>query len=81
MFVHGSKLYSSIDIFALSVWLADESFLIIMLSLFPYPKGRMDARGVVMIRYLIMVTYLVYVGWSGVGADSPTTKVGWSANN
>jgi hypothetical protein len=61
--------------------MADESFLIIVLSLCPHPKGRMDAQGASIIRYPIMVTYSVYAERSGVGADSPTTKVGRSANN
>jgi hypothetical protein len=61
--------------------MADESFLIIMLSLCPHPKGKMDARGASMIRYPIKVTYHVYARWSGLGADSLTTKVGRSTNN
>jgi hypothetical protein len=36
--------------------MADESFLVIMLSLCPHPKGRMDARG----------------GWGGGQAPSDT---------
>jgi hypothetical protein len=61
--------------------MANESFLIIVLSLCPHPKGRMDARGASMIIYPIMVTYPAYAGWSEAGTDSPTMKIGWSANN
>jgi hypothetical protein len=45
--------------------MANESFLIIVLSLYPHPKGRLDARGASTIGYLIMVTYPAYAGRSG----------------
>jgi hypothetical protein len=61
--------------------MANESFLIIMLSLCPHPKGRMDVRGASMIRFPIMVTYPTYAGRSEAGADSLTIKVGRSVNN
>jgi hypothetical protein len=61
--------------------MADESFLIIVLSFCPHLKGRMYARGASMIRYPIMVTYPVYAGRSEVGVDSPNMKAGRSANN
>jgi hypothetical protein len=61
--------------------MADESFLIIVLSLCPHSKGRMDARGASMIIHSIMVTYSAYVGRSGAGANSPTMKAERSANN
>jgi hypothetical protein len=63
--------------------MANESFLIIMLSLCPHPKGRMEARGgggANRKRNPIMVTYPSYIKRFGAGVDSPTMKAGRSAD-
>jgi hypothetical protein len=66
--------------------MADESFLIIALSLCPHPKGRMDARGASTIGHPITVTCLhtpdgpgTKVGQSKTDMDSPAMMAGWSA--
>jgi hypothetical protein len=42
---HGSKIYSSIDIFSLSVWYSRWILSNHRAKFMPHPKGRMDARG------------------------------------
>jgi hypothetical protein len=68
--------------------MADESFLIIMLNLYPHPKGRSDARGQARLDTRSWSSILhkldglgTKAGQSGAGTDSLAMKGGRSGDN